>query len=85
MPFIYTLNNAPRPERKIVVDYIKSRNGYRFDAIRNIAKKYNAINYAMERARDYIQSAKNHLVPLEDSPSKKSLFALCDYALERKI
>ena len=84
IPIIYILKKALPADKKIMADFINSRNGYNFSAIKGIVEKYDAISYAARRARSYIERAKNRISCLEESCCNEGLVALCDYVTERK-
>jgi geranylgeranyl pyrophosphate synthase len=50
-----------------------------------IIERYHGTQYTLEKAKEYIQRAKNHLHLFPDLKEKEALAALADYALERKL
>jgi len=51
----------------------------------SLINRYKGIEYAMEKAREYIEEAKKFLDPFEDTMPKKALLAISDYIIERKL
>lgn len=54
-----------------------------FARLRDMLREYEAVDYAMGRAREFAEKARLELVIFPDSSVKKSLNSLVDYVLER--
>jgi octaprenyl-diphosphate synthase len=46
--------------------------------------KYDSMDYTLKQARSYVQTAKQHLDPIEGSPAKDALFTVSDYISRRE-
>jgi octaprenyl-diphosphate synthase len=49
----------------------------------SLMERYGSIDYAMETAREFVQAAKLHLDPFEDSVHKRALQVVADYMVSR--
>jgi octaprenyl-diphosphate synthase len=86
LPLISSLPRMDGGERKrteeIFVSETKSKEDFRYVA--DLVKKRGGIEYAMNRARDFIEDAKENLVEFPDSEEKSALLKLADFVIERK-
>jgi len=48
-------------------------------------KHYDSINYALDKARNYVAEAKKELVVFDESPSLTAILSLADYVVSRDI
>jgi octaprenyl-diphosphate synthase len=86
LPLIHALRNcSPREKERItsivLSEEIKKEN---FMEVMELIFKYDGVSYTFNRAREYIDKAKNMLNIFPDSPDKQHLLILADYILERK-
>jgi geranylgeranyl pyrophosphate synthase len=49
----------------------------------SLMERYGSIDYAMDTARGFVQAAKAHLEPFEDSLHKRALHVVADYMVSR--
>lgn len=85
LPLIYSLKNAPRDESIQIIKWIKNgRKNKNVKEVIEFVKKYNGIEYALETARIYSNTAKECLKIFPDSPAKISLEALIEFIVNRK-
>ncbi|MBI3008929.1 MAG: polyprenyl synthetase family protein [Candidatus Omnitrophica bacterium] len=84
LPLIYLKNSLPNKEWKRLQEMFSSSNGTNISVIKEAAKKYNAIDYCIEKVKGYVSAAEENLMRLEDSPERKSLIELVHYSVNRK-
>lgn len=86
LPIIYTLNNAPRADKRRLIDVIKNHNTdkSRVDRVIHYVRQSGGIPYAEEKMRQYQQEAFALLEQFPDSPSKESLKDLVRFTTERQ-
>ncbi len=87
LPLIRTLKKCSTAEKELIKKAMGSED-IREDEITEIVSlinRYKGIEYAMEKARGYIEEAKKFLDPFEDTIPKKALLAISDYIIERKL
>ena len=84
LPLIYLLRTAEDNEKETIRAVIRS--GFTVDGLKKILRlfrKYHTINASFRKAHELIADAKNHLSVFADSPSRRALFRIADYSLER--
>lgn len=84
LPLIYLKNSLPDKEWKGLMEVLGSGNGANISLIKEAAKKYNAIDYCIEKVKGYVSCAEDNLMGIEDSPERKSLLELVHYSVNRK-
>jgi len=88
LPLIRTLKKCSTAERELIEKALVREDDIGEDEITEIVSlinRYRGIEYAMEKARNYIAEAKKFLDPFEDAVPKKALLAISDYIIERKL
>ena len=84
LPLIRLIGLVDEPTQDEVFKIFKSGFGSeRFNRLKDLLLEYGALDYAMSRAREWIEQARLELSIFSDSPVKKSLNSLLDYVLER--
>ena len=81
LPLIRHLRTCSRTQRRELLAKLDSRQST--DELRFLLEKSGSIDYSLRRARQYAASAEDALSVLMDSAYKRSLVALCRYAVER--
>lgn len=56
-----------------------------FFRVVKIIEKHRGLTYTLEKAKEYVASAKEHLRRFPDSKEREGLFSLSDYVLERRL
>jgi len=51
--------------------------------IRRLVARYEGVEYALERAHAYAQTAKDDLKPFADSDDKETLVLIADFVVDR--
>ena len=85
LPLIYMLNNAPKPEKRRVVNVVKNHNNNP-DKVAQVIDKVNhsgGIEYATERMREYQQKAFDLLHEFPESAMRNSFEQLVVFTTER--
>jgi len=87
LPLIFTVRNCQEDEKRYIQETVNAHaiTKEAFFRVVEIIERYHGTQYTLEKAREYIQKAKNYLHPFPDSKEKEALTALADYALERKL
>jgi len=85
LPLIYSLLKASPSQAGNILKQIKSaKKSDNISEIINFVKQSGGIEYAEAVAKSYVEKAKSLLDKLKDSESKKSLFLLIDFFVNRK-
>jgi octaprenyl-diphosphate synthase len=82
LPLLYTLEQASEADRATLVHTLN--NGRDFETVHGLVKRYNAIDYSLERAAEYTRAALEILDSFEDNDSFHVLRRLCDGVLVRQ-
>jgi len=86
LPLIFALLKMDKSERsktkKIFFADIKSKDDINY--IADLVKKYGGIEYSMNKAKDFIESAKEKLNDFPESDEKRALLHLADFVIERR-
>ena len=87
LPLIHTLRHCTPGEKTFIRGTVDggSLTKESFLRVVEIIEEHCGIQYVWERAREYIEQAKRHLLLFEDSEVRKALFALADYVIERRL
>jgi octaprenyl-diphosphate synthase len=87
MPIIYALNRATGEDRRRLEIIIQDPdiNEEDFEAVLELIKKYDGVEYTRDRAREHIEKAKTCLEIFSASNSRTLLEQLADYVLARKM
>lgn len=85
LPLIHTLKQCSPSERTQIADIIEKDilDKSDFQTVFDLVHTYGGIDFALSRARDYIDNAKSCLDPFESSPCKDALLSLSDYVVTR--
>ncbi|HOJ52190.1 MAG TPA: polyprenyl synthetase family protein [Syntrophales bacterium] len=85
LPLICALSRGTGDEKERVKEIIRksTRDESDFRWIKGFIDNHEGIAYAMKRARDFIEEAKQNLPPLSPSPAVSALYLLADYIVLR--
>jgi octaprenyl-diphosphate synthase len=85
LPLIATLERAASHERDRVQALLTGRalGPDEIEEIRRVVVKYEGVDYALERAHGYAQTAKEALCAFEDSEDKETLALIADFVVDR--
>jgi octaprenyl-diphosphate synthase len=86
LPLIETLRNCSVEERDIVGEIVvkEELSQEDFDQVFALVRSHGGIDYTVNRARDYVASAKTRLAGFADSPVRDAMFRLADYVVSRE-
>lgn len=80
---VHTLEAASPEDREELITILQEKNDQNVPRAIEIFQKYGSIDYAHQIARDNVKRAQEHLMTLDDSPSRAALLMLSDFVLER--
>ncbi len=85
LPLIYAMTAANERDVELIKNSFRSRQINSNDAIqiKNIVKRYRAIDYSLRKAEEYRDISKNRLKSLKDSEYRDALNLFADYVVER--
>jgi len=87
LPLIDLLKNCTDGQRGKIEEILKSKDGISegdLDYILLLMKDFGSIHYALGRARDFIEQAKEQLNTFPESIHRQALFTLADYVVTRE-
>jgi octaprenyl-diphosphate synthase len=86
LPLIFALKKCTSQERKEIKKIVSATvlKKKELSKVTDLIEKYGGINYALERANEYLTGAKQYLNIFPDSPEKYALRLMADYAIARK-
>ncbi len=86
LPLIHTLRKSESKDRREILRGMKRKWLREKDLvlIMELARKYQGIEYAISRAKDYVMEAKGLLSTLDPSLEREALLAAADYVLQRR-
>ena len=87
LPLISTLHHSNQEEKAFIRKTVESKPITKdaFFQVVEIIERYHGIQYTWEKARGYIEKAKDYLLPFSNSKEKEALYALANYVLERRL
>ncbi len=87
LPLIAALSRCNKEEKAFVRETVDSSPITKdaFFRVVEIIERYQGIQYTREKAKGYIEGAKDCLRPFPNSKEKEALFALANYVLERRL
>jgi len=87
LPLIHTLRKCSPEERKRIKKIVRdsAKDGHAIGGITALISRYRGVEYALEKARTYIEEAKTYLEPFEDSQAKRALLTISDYIINRNL
>jgi octaprenyl-diphosphate synthase len=87
LPLIIALNQCSEEERTFIRTLTDSQpfTEEAFSRVVEIIEQYHGIRYAWEKARTYVERAKDRLRLFPGSKEKEALCAMADYVLERRL
>ena len=85
LPLIAALDRAARPERERVQRLLAVRalDAEQIEEIRLVVMKHKGVEYALDRAHVYAQTAKSALQSFPESEDRETLAVLADFVVDR--
>ena len=86
LPLIFTLIHCEEEEREWIKKTVESHpiTKKAFFGVVKIIEKYRGVDYTWNKAKRYVERAKQHLALFPESGEKIALCAMADYVLERR-
>ena len=87
LPLIHLLKNCTDGQREKIEKILRSGDGISdgdLEFILCLMKDFGSIDYALGRARGFIEQAKDQLNTFPDSIDRQALFALAEYVVTRE-
>ena len=84
LPFIYAYENCSAPQKKILREIIQKRKIEDFLTLRDIIFDTNSIKLTQEKAKEFVNLAKENLKVVENSEIGSLLSFLADFSISRK-
>jgi octaprenyl-diphosphate synthase len=87
LPLIFTLKHCDEGEKAFIQETVNSHpiTKKAFFRVVEIIERHQGIQYTWEKAKQYVEGAKDYLRLFPDSKEKEVLYALADYVVERKL
>jgi octaprenyl-diphosphate synthase len=87
LPLIHALRKCSPEDRRRIKKIVRdsAKDGNAIGEITSLIARYRGVDYALEKARTYIEEAKAFLDPFEDSPPKGALITIADYIINRNL
>jgi len=87
LPLIFTLNHCSEAERDFIRWTVDSHPITKevFFRVVEVIGRYHGVQYTWEKAKVYVETAKEHLHLFPNSKEKEALCVLADYVLERRL
>jgi octaprenyl-diphosphate synthase len=87
LPMLHCWQSSPALAKSRIEKFFKKRCRLKsqFHEVLGYLAETNSIAYTLDKARNYIEKAKDHLELFPDSPAKQALLAMADYVVERRI
>jgi octaprenyl-diphosphate synthase len=86
LPLIFTLKCCNEDEKAFIQEAVNSHpiTKKAFFQVVEIIERYQGIQYTWEKAKGYVETAKENLHLFPDSKEKEALYTLADYVMERR-
>jgi octaprenyl-diphosphate synthase len=87
LPLIFTLRLCEEDEKTFIEETVNSHpiTKRAFSRVGEIIERYQGLHYTWEKAKGYVERAKDHLHLFPNSKEKDALCALADYVLQRRL
>lgn len=86
LPLIHTLQNSTHKDRELIISTLENEESTEQElaTVVELIKRYQGLDYSMEKARSHSRAAKQVLEGLTASPEKQALLAVADYVVSRR-
>ena len=85
LPMIHFLRAAPQEHRSLLRSLLRSNDADKADRIRNLILPSGSIEYARERARDYVATAREALLCVPESEPRRVLDTMAEFVVSRPM
>ncbi|MDD5712878.1 MAG: polyprenyl synthetase family protein, partial [Smithellaceae bacterium] len=84
LPLIHALKKCTSAERAMIKKTIAEPDEKSIEKIKDLIARYGGIDYALTKARGYVEDGKDYLSSFPESPARDSLLTIADYIIARK-
>lgn len=84
LPLIYAMENGTQSERKMIRNAIEADGLCKLGDIQSIIESTGALQYTSARAQEAADLAIDALTAIPDSPYKKAMIAIAEFAVKRR-
>jgi octaprenyl-diphosphate synthase len=84
LPLIYTLKRCSSKERQEIAGLFKKRTRKNISKIMKKVEAYDGLNYARNKAKEFIDTGKSALSLFPEGPNKKCLQEAAEFIIERQ-
>jgi octaprenyl-diphosphate synthase len=87
LPLIYCLKKSSSHEKGLIKKVIEAKqaDAETVHAIMSLVKRHKGIDYALEKAKLFIDEGKGFLAGFPDADARAAFFAIADYVISRNI
>ena len=85
LPIIHFFKTAPKQHRDLLLSLLKSNETDRVDKVCNLILPSTSLEYAREKAGQYIDAALRCMEGVADSPAKNALCTIAGFAVDRSL
>jgi octaprenyl-diphosphate synthase len=87
LPLIRALKKCSPEEKNLIKEIVKNKESDEEDIMKivSLIDKYKGINYALNKAKVYIDEGKGFLESFGNSKAKTSFLTIADYIIERRL
>lgn len=87
LPTLHALKNSSDDNRRRLEEIVRKggNSEEEIQTVLEIIEKTKSIDYALERAKSFVERAKKELKPLKESEAKEALEKIADYIISRKF
>jgi octaprenyl-diphosphate synthase len=85
LPLLHLFQHCRDEDRQMIRDRMETRKLAEPDLLRilHLMHEYGSLDYAMERARTFVEASNEDLSRFEDSPARRALSVVADYLVSR--
>lgn len=86
LPLVFVLNNASKKDKKWIINIVKNHNTNKkkVNELISFIKQNGGMEYTIEKMKEYKDHANSILQSLPDNESRKALFELSEFIINRK-
>jgi octaprenyl-diphosphate synthase len=85
LPMIHFLRSAPLEHRALLRSLLSSNDADKVERIRNLILPSPSIDYARDRARQYVERARGALLTLPDTEARRVLDTMAGFVISRPM
>jgi octaprenyl-diphosphate synthase len=85
LPVIHFLRTAPREHRQLMRSLLESREADKVERIRNLILPSRSIQYAREKAEQYVRAAQKAASDLPECEAQRVLQAMAEFSVNRPV